>query len=177
MATDSVTITHDQFAQITKPLIGMVLRETRFGFVNTLLGEIGRIRSHVDRDRLERRGEASLMIEPGWRIEARGRILVGSDSENIRLARMVKSLGSMRLARIELEGKLPELVLGFDSGWILRSFRCIETPQMWCLFLNDEALFPKPRPTSKNFKVWLTAEGRKLKLEWAHGRNPYTLTD
>jgi hypothetical protein len=175
MASDSVNITRDEFAKITKPLEGMMLREPRLGIAHTLLAEIGKIRPcALLPGHIAKRGQAGLMIEPGWRVESRGAIVAGSDSGDSRLARVLRRLDGMRIAEIGVEGVLPELYLWLDSGWTLRSFRCLESRQAWCVFLNDESLFPKRQRTPKKFGQWVKGVGNNLKLEWAHGRNPYT---
>jgi hypothetical protein len=178
MASDSRIITHALFQQITEPLLNLEMRQPRPGVANTLLADFGSlspVRYVTPKPR--KRGQASILIEPSWRIETRKKILVGSDSDEPRVKRILKQLENARITEVRVEGDLPELVLEFEDKWILRSFGAMETRPHWALFFRDESLFPKPVATSKGFDHWIKSDRGKLVWEWACGRNPFTTRD
>lgn len=173
MATESATISQDEFTRITRPLIGLMIRQVGFSVANTLLAKFGRLTPTVDfRGEPSARGQASVLIEPSWWIEDSSGKIAENTTDSDRLDAIARQFDGMRVSAVDLEGKSPELVLQFDSGWILRCARGWGVP--WVLFFDDASLFPKPQPTPDDFNFWLTSKKSRIVLAWSCGDNPYT---
>ena len=137
-------ITREQFRALTRPLVGMPVSHAWRGFGSAIFLELGRLTTvtrtyrkrgevtHVD-------GEVKLMLEWSWRVESPGAIQFGSWSENPRITRGVASLQGHTIVEVELEGRLPELVLTLDGRRWLHTFMTAEGQPRWAVRLHDGA--------------------------------------
>jgi len=84
------------------------------------------------------------MIEWSWRVERARSVEVGSWSSERRINAGIKRLLGSRIADIELEGRIPELILTLTGMRWVHSFMTADGQPEWTVFLRDD--------------TWLTVE-------------------
>jgi hypothetical protein len=138
------SIDREQFHALTRPLIGLPVSHTWRGAGSAIflaLGELTTI-THTSSKRGEHTsttGEVSLMLQWSWRVESPRAIQFGSWSEDPRITRGVASLEGHTILGVELEGRLPELVLTLDRRRWLHTFMTAEGQPRWFIRLHDGA--------------------------------------
>lgn len=137
-------LTREQFHALTRPLLGMPVSHTWRGAGSAIFLELGALTTvtRTSRKRGEMtyvEGEVSLMLEWSWRVESPGAIRFGSWSEDPRITRGVASLEGHTILDVELEGRLPELVLTLDRKRWLHTFMTAEGQPAWAIRLHDGA--------------------------------------
>jgi hypothetical protein len=69
------------------------------------------------------RGEWQLWVQHScWRIEARNKVIAGSDDDRERLERALRYIVNNTLVAVELSPPAPDVVMRFDAGVVLRLF-------------------------------------------------------
>ncbi|WP_420128081.1 hypothetical protein [Longimicrobium sp.] len=137
-------LSREQFHALTRPLVGMPVSHAWRGFGSAMFLELGELTTHtrIDRKRgkvVDTHGEVTLMLEWSWRVESPGAIQFGSWSENPRMTRGVASLEGHTILDVQLEGRLPELVLTLDGKRWLHTFMTAEGQPVWAIRLRDDA--------------------------------------
>lgn len=137
-------ITRDQFRVLTRPLVGMPVSRAWRGFGSAIFLELGRLTTYTRSYRTRGEvthvdGEIKLMLEWSWRVEKPGSIEFGSWSTNPRITRGVETLTGHTILEVELEGRLPELVLTLDGKRWLHTFMTAEGQPQWSIRLHDGA--------------------------------------
>jgi hypothetical protein len=84
-------------------------------------------------------GEVTLMLEWSWRVECPRAIQFGSWSENPRITRGIQSLQGHTVLDVQLEGRIPELVLTLDRNRWVHTFMTAEGQPQWYIRLHDGA--------------------------------------
>jgi hypothetical protein len=136
-------LTREQFRALTRPLIGMPVSHTWRGAGSAIFLELGELTRHTrtyrTREWVQTEGEVTLMLEWSWRVESPRTIQFGSLSRNPRITRGVAALQGHTIVDVELEGRLPELVLTLDRGRWLHTFMTAEGQPAWSLRMPDQA--------------------------------------
>ena len=137
-------ITRERFHELTRPLVGMPVSHAWRGFGSAIFLELGQLTTYTRTCRTrgevtETDGEITLMLEWSWRVERPGSIEFGSWSTNPRITRGVESLQGHTILEVELEGRLPELVLTLDGKRWLHTFMTAEGQPKWAIRLRDDA--------------------------------------
>ena len=137
-------LTREQIRELTRPLAGMPISLAERGFGSAILLELGALTRYTRTYRkrgevVHHKGEVSLLLEWSWRVESPGAIQFGSWSTNPRITRGVASLQGHTILGVELEGRLPELVLALDGKRWLHTFMTAEGQPAWYIRLRDGA--------------------------------------
>ena len=137
-------LSREQFHALTRPLIGMPVSHTWRGAGSAVFLELGALTTHTSTLRLHgpfryQKGEVSLMLEWSWRVESQRAIQFGSWSDDPRITRGVASLQGHTIMDVELEGRLPELVLTLDRKRWLHTFMTAEGQPEWSIRMRDNA--------------------------------------
>ncbi len=161
--TTQAIITQDQFIEFTLPMIGLSVSLVWHGYGSTIFLEIGDltekiIRGKNDKPRVSRQGQFGVMLEWSWRVERPKSICFGSESTNKIIDNRLAKLKRRTIKAIEVEGRLPELVIQLSDGFWVHSFSTSEGQPQWCLFLDRRQL---PHE-------WLKSERGKLIKETDH---------
>jgi hypothetical protein len=138
------SISREQFHALTRPLVGLPVSHTWRGAGSAIFLELGALTTitRTSRKRGEYTstfGEVTVMLEWSWRVESPGAIQFGSWSENPRITRGVASLEGRTILDVQLEGRLPELVLTLGGKRWLHSFMTAEGQPRWAVRLPDDA--------------------------------------
>lgn len=138
------TLTREQFRALTRPLVGMPVSHAWRGFGSAIFLELGALTTSTRTDPrrgevVHTDGEVTLMLEWSWRVESPRAIRFGSWSTNPRITRGVASLRGHTIVALELEGRLPELVLTLDRNRWLHTFMTAEGQPQWAIRLQDRA--------------------------------------
>ena len=132
----SMIISREEFASLTRPLIGIKVARAYQGYGSVVHMDLGRLRPAIG-GRLDLKGEVSLMLEWDWRFETDSGIAFGSSSSHPDLATELAELEGQSVVAFSLEGRLPDLVVELSGGLRARSCSCREGDPRWGLWLPD----------------------------------------
>ncbi|HEX6371371.1 MAG TPA: hypothetical protein VF006_20810 [Longimicrobium sp.] len=138
------SITREQFRELARPLVGLPVSHTWRGEGTAIFLELGALTS---RKRIIRGsgpvtaswGEMTLMLEWSWRVESPGAIQFGSWSDAPLIERGVASLLGHTIVDVDVEGRIPELVLTLDGKRWLHTFMTCEGQPPWAIRLRDHS--------------------------------------
>jgi hypothetical protein len=155
-------ITENQFAELAEPLIGLPISRVWRGYGSALFLEIGALTEKVLRrsngtSKISSEGQFGIMIDWSWRVERPRSIYFGSWSSDRIIDNRLNKLQGKTIIDLQVEGRLPELVVTLSGGLWVCSFATVEGQPEWCLFLNDRS----PRE-------WLGSEQGRLIKEISH---------
>jgi hypothetical protein len=137
-------LTRERFHELTRPLVGMPVSHAWRGFGSAMFLELGELTTstrtyrkrgevtHID-------GEAKLMLEWSWRVESPRAIQFGTWSSNRRMTRGIESLQGHTVLDVQLEGRIPELVVTLDRNRWVHTFMTAEGQPQWSVRLHDGA--------------------------------------
>jgi hypothetical protein len=137
-------LTREQFHALTRPLVGMPVSHTWRGAGSAIFLELGALTTFTRTVRKlgkveSLQGEVSLMLCWSWRVESPGAIQFGSWSDDPRITRGVASLEGHTILDVQLEGRLPELVLTLDRKRWLHTFMTAEGQPEWSIRTHNNA--------------------------------------
>jgi hypothetical protein len=123
------------FEVFSEPLIGLPVSHMWQGYGSAVFLEFGKLQRHLRRDGStgNPRGEWSLSMIEGWRIEGKRRIWCGSWSDRARWPRAFTRIQGQVVKSITLFGRLPEVDLVLANGVHLVSFMTSESDPDWLL--------------------------------------------
>lgn len=147
MAGDAhiITLTPERFRELVRPLAGMPVSRAWRGAGSAVLLELGAL---TTRTRISRKsgkeitiawGEVTMMLEWSWRVESPRAIQFGSWSANPRISRGVASLQGHTIAGVDVEGRIPELVVTLDGKRWIHTFMTHEGQPQWSIRLHDHS--------------------------------------
>lgn len=137
-------LSETEFAQIVKPLIEMPISWTWRGYGTTIFLEFGILKEEEKQRkdgswRISRRGEITLMLQYGWRVERLRSIAFGSDSSKTKIETGLARLRGNQIINVSVEGRLPEIVLQLSNGYWVRSFVAWAGQPAWSLLFRESA--------------------------------------
>lgn len=119
-------------------MLGMPVSHAWRGYGSALFLELGKV---TDSRENNPRGEATFMLEFDWRVEKLRSIYFGSTSGSHKITNGLKRLAQEEVTGVEIEGRLPELIITFSGNLWLRTFTLYEPQPQWTIFLpNGECL-------------------------------------
>jgi hypothetical protein len=136
-STERTRISRQRFATLTEAASGLDVGHTWRGYGSAIFLEIGRLRQGKRAN--NPRGEFSIMLEWSWRVESSRRIVFGSWSGDRKIAAGLRSLVGRAVARMSVEGRLPELVVELAGPRRVHSFMIAEGQPRWTVFLPDDS--------------------------------------
>lgn len=129
-------IDRGDFADLVKPIVGLPVSKVWRGYGSAIFLELGELHSTTSwRGKISDQGEATIMIEWSWRVEAKRSIRFGSWSEDRKIDRGLPTLVGRSVRGLEIVGRLPELVVELSGGLWVHSFMTAEGQPEWCVFL------------------------------------------
>jgi len=135
--TASTAILHPpDFSEFSFPLVGLKVNHVWQGYGSAVFVEFGNLQEgRVRRDGSLGipRGEWTLAIEGGWRIEGKRRIWCGSFSDRDRWPKALECLKASIVVSVSLYGRLPEIALDLSNGLHLLSMMTAEGDPEWAL--------------------------------------------
>jgi hypothetical protein len=151
------TITQHQFHELTLPIIGLPVSFVWRGCGSAIFLEIGEIIGTIppgkdDRGTASHTGRFGVMIQWSWRVERPKSIYFGSFSSDRVIDNRLAKLQQRTVKAVEVEGRLPELVIQLSGGLWVHSFATEESQPEWCLFLDR----------TQSSQAWLSSEHGKL---------------
>lgn len=157
MATAAQVVTPASFRKLARPLLGLPVSRVWQSFEWTLFLELGRLAWESSRLKRARKrgswkGQASVMLDFGWRIEREDGIVADLRSGRAVVTRALRSLRGRRVEGVAVEGRLPELSMRLSGGLWVRSLTVVAEQTEWAVFLER-------RPERS---VWLAARGRDV---------------
>ena len=124
------------FNTLTKPLIGMPVSHVWRGLHSAIFIEFGELSKNEQKR--NPKGEYSLMLDCGWRIEKPKSIWIGSYiTGKRRIDNQIKKINGNIVTRIETIGYLPEIVISLTPTARIVSFTIYGTQPNWSLCLPD----------------------------------------
>ena len=107
------------------------------GYGSAIFLELGRLTEEPGVHRGIVTGEACIAIEWDWRLELDAAIVCGSSDSRPVIHEGLKSLRDAAIASIEIEGRVPELVVRMSTGHILRSMAMLRGDPRWSIKARD----------------------------------------
>lgn len=138
------SVTREQFRALTRPLVAMPVSHTWRGAGSAIFLELGALTTvtRTSRKRGEytsTSGEVTMMLEWSWRVESPRAIQLGSWSDNPRITRGVAALRGHTIADVDVEGRIPELVVALDGKRWVHTFMTYEGQPAWAIRLHDHS--------------------------------------
>jgi len=124
------------FDEFTAPLIGLPVSLIWRGYGSAIFLEFGPLnegRKRRNGSIGNPKGEWTLMIEWGWRIEGKRRIWCGSWSDEERWPRALGCLQGKTITSLQLFDRIPEIDIGLSNGLHLLSMMTGEGDPQWGL--------------------------------------------
>ena len=128
------------FEAYSAPLIGLPLSRIWQGYGSAIFLEFGSVQPRRRRDGSpgNPRGEWTLMLQRGWRIEGKRRIWCGSWSDGERWPRVFSRLEGATVVSASLFGRLAEINLRLSNGLSILSMTTQESDPDWTLFRRSD---------------------------------------
>ena len=123
----------EAFGRFAASLVGLPISHVWRGYGSMLSIEFGKLQPVAKRDGtpLQPQGEVTLSVEWSWRIEDQTAIRCGSWSEEDVWEPAFDTLRNAQVARCELFGALPEVIVTTASGIRLISFSTTDGQPQW----------------------------------------------
>lgn len=130
----------EAFQSFASTLVGLPVSHVWRGYGSAIFIEIGNLTPRVRRDGSpgNPEGVVSLGVEWSWRIEDQIAIRCGSWSEEDLWEPALDTLRGARIARCELFGALPEVVITTETGIRFLSFSTTDGQPQWHLVDRQE---------------------------------------
>lgn len=143
-----ITRSIEEFPELVRPLIGMVVSLPWKGFGTAIFFELGQsaeieieVRGHLRRDK---KGEASIGVQWDWRVEHGYEVLFGSSNSRPEMEEGILTLQDTSIERISVAGHVPEIEVLFSNGYCLRSMVMVSGEAEWSIKLpNGNWIAPK----------------------------------
>jgi hypothetical protein len=126
----------EKFASFAEPLIGLEVSHVWMGYGSAIFIEFGELHARVRRNGhigINPRGEMTLFVTWGWRVEGKRRVWCGSWSEKERWPRVFKRMLGPTVTSISLTGRLGEVDLGLSNGLHFVTCVTLEGDPDWSL--------------------------------------------
>lgn len=122
-----------EFDAFAATLASLSITHVWRGYGSAIFIEIGKLspRSRRDGSPGNPEGEVSLGVEWSWRIEDRASIVCGSWSEEERWEPALDLLRNAQIARCDLFGAIPEVVIVTEAGIRFLSFSTTDGQPQW----------------------------------------------
>lgn len=137
MATEFIAI--ESFRTITTRIRGLRVSLPWKGYGSAIFLELGQVTNDLLNRARHGRGEACVAVEWDWRVEAQGCVLFGSSNSRPEIANGIADLQGKTILDMVVEGAVPELVVTFDNGRVLRSMAMIGGDPQWAIRLHSGA--------------------------------------
>lgn len=125
------------FQKETEQILGLPINYVWRGHGTALFIEFGDLAKEEGRNHPQ--GEFSLMLDCDWRIEKPRSILIGSYYSTKRIDNQIKKLVGCKVAKIEIIGYLPEIIISLSPNFRIVSFTSYNNQPDWGLFLPDKS--------------------------------------
>jgi hypothetical protein len=137
LATELIAI--EAFRTVTASIRGLPVSRPWKGYGSAIFLELGQMTNDpLGRERHDR-GEVSIKAEWDWRVEAKGCVLYGSSNSRPKIANGIAGLQDKTITDLIVEGEVPELVVTFDNGQVLRTMAMVGGDPQWSVGLHSGA--------------------------------------
>ena len=122
---------------LVSSLLGFTISLPWHGYGSAIFLEIGELQPLGNSRKRHQNGEACIMLEWDWRIESMTKIICGSSNSGPKIEKTIPLLLNLEIIEIKIDGRLPELTMQFDNGYILRSMAMVSGDPQWNIRLLD----------------------------------------
>jgi hypothetical protein len=129
-------MTIEELRQSFKQLNGLPISAVWQGYGSALFLELGDLEDVEDSDHSQ--GQASVILEWDWRIEDGKNIVCGSSNSAPEIETGIECLIGQSINSINVEGRIPELVIKFSNGLRLQSMAMVAGNPQWCVRQMDD---------------------------------------
>ncbi|MBM3933275.1 MAG: hypothetical protein FJ319_03065 [SAR202 cluster bacterium] len=124
----------DEFHSLAAGMVGRPVLHAWRGLGTAIILEFGRPRS---RKPGVSKGDGTAMLEGEWRVEEGRTIAFSSASGEQRIRNGIGSLVGLKVEGVEVQGRLPELVIAPSGGVWVTAFTLLERHPQWTLYIPD----------------------------------------
>src|SRR5262245_10829694 len=127
----------DEFAKLVQPLVGLTVALPWKGAGSAIFLELGQLTPVESSRRHHAAGVACISVEWDWRVEHKSSVLYGSSNTGPRIERGIAGLQGVTIESVSVAGKLPEVIVSFSNGQVLRSMVMDTGDPQWSIRLLD----------------------------------------
>ncbi len=132
------TVSISEFNNLVSPLFGMSVSLPWCGYGSAIFLELGKLQPLSNSRQYHERGEVCISFEWDWRLESDKKIIYGSSNSMPEIAKHISQLVNLKVKEITVEGRVPELSIQFDNGFVLRSMSMVTGDPQWDIRLQDD---------------------------------------
>jgi hypothetical protein len=119
------------------PLVGQSVTRPWKGYGSAIFFELGELSTEREGKTGYNKGAFTLMIEWDWRIEVAWRVALSSSHHEDVIESSVEHLFGTTVTNIDVCGEVPQLVVQFSNGMLLRTRTLRRGDPEWTVFLRD----------------------------------------
>jgi hypothetical protein len=124
------------FAEVTKPLIGLPIGHAWKGYGSAIFLEVGKLRPTGRNNRPT--GEFCIGIEWNWRVEFGSTVEFGSSNTGAEINRRISSIEGAAVVSLETFGTIPELLIGLSTGHRIRTTVMTTGDPEWSIRIDED---------------------------------------
>ena len=128
----------DEANTMAQSLIGLEVTLPWKGHGSTIFLELGELSPPKSKRGNRDLGESHISIDWDWRIELGDIVKFGSSLEGSEIERGLRTLQGVKVCSLSIQGRIPEIVVEFSSGHILRSMVMANGGPEWTLKLDHQ---------------------------------------
>ncbi|MCA8989993.1 MAG: hypothetical protein KDA78_20270 [Planctomycetaceae bacterium] len=114
-------------------------------------------------------GRVTIMVEADWRIEKPRSIETGSGFSSARIDSGLAALVGVRINRIEIQGRAPEINISLDNGKKFCTFTNWHRQPAWSIGFQDHGLFPlDPNWSGIDVNPWIHIQSGRPVIEYCY---------
>jgi hypothetical protein len=127
----------DEANSLIQPLVGLPISLPWEGIGSTIFLELGVLSPLENSRQFHNKGEACIDIDGEWRVEDGDKVLFGSSNSRPEIKRYLEGLSGVLIGSLSIQGEVPELVVHFSNGQILKSFMMQTGDPQWTIRLGS----------------------------------------
>lgn len=131
-------ISFEEIRNSIRQLDGMPVAHTWKSVGSCIFLDLGKLQERSFGRKQFMVGEVTITIEWNWRIENAGQIVFGSSNSGPAIENGIKRLIGQSITSINIEGEIPELVIRFSNGDLLRSMAMLSGNPQWSIRQIDK---------------------------------------
>jgi hypothetical protein len=130
---------HTPPAAYTTALVGLRISRPWKGYGSAIFLELGKLSEAPGIRRGSVTGEACISVEWDWRLELGSSIACGSSNSGPAIHEGLKLLRDATITSIEIEGRVPELIVRISTGHVLRSMAMVRGDPQWRIRVRKDS--------------------------------------
>jgi hypothetical protein len=155
------------FSDVTSTIRGLEVSHPSKGAGSAIFLELGQVAPPAGRQR-NGRGEACISVGWDWGVEACESVLYGSSNRGPEIAKYIDDLRHTKIIDLVVEGAVPELIIRFDNGQVLRTMAMLRgDPQWWIRLQSGGFLYARRGSTWRGNDAYEMSDAERASFDAA----------